>query len=116
MEHDDGLVCAYALDGKGGGATLDWDGVRAWDPGRRMLWVHLDRQCEESRNWLTGESGLDETVSEAMLALGFVTGLLGVNLDGIPGRDHPLGFVVLCGLLVLFGFLELWLFKRLKWL
>ncbi|MEZ5739378.1 MAG: CorA family divalent cation transporter [Burkholderiaceae bacterium] len=37
------------------------------------------------------------------LPLGFLTGLLGVNLGGIPGTDSPWAFTVFCALLVAMG-------------
>ena len=55
-------------------------------------------------------------VATIFLPLGFVTGLLGVNLGGIPGTDEPLAFILLCLGLLGFGLLELLLFRRLKWI
>ncbi|WP_299582285.1 zinc transporter ZntB [uncultured Sunxiuqinia sp.] len=55
-------------------------------------------------------------VAAFFLPLGFFTGLLGVNLAGIPKAESPvafLGFIVI--LLVVVGF-QFWLFKRNKWL
>jgi len=52
-------------------------------------------------------------VAAIFLPLGLVTGLLGVNLAGIPGAGWRYGFWALCGLLgLIFGF-QLWLFRRL---
>lgn len=39
-------------------------------------------------------------VATVFLPLGFVTGLLGVNVGGIPGGDDPAAFWILCGGLV----------------
>jgi zinc transporter len=55
-------------------------------------------------------------VATIMLPLGFFTGLLGVNVDGIPGEDTPWAFAVLCAILGVLIVVELWLFKRLRWL
>jgi zinc transporter len=65
---EDGLICAYRLDGKGGGEPLDWDGVRAQRAGSGLLWLHLDYKQEDSRAWLDHESGIDEVVRGALLA------------------------------------------------
>jgi zinc transporter len=54
-------------------------------------------------------------VAAIFLPLGFVAGLLGVNLGGIPGADKPFGFAVLCLLLVVLTFLLVWLFRRFRW-
>lgn len=55
-------------------------------------------------------------ISAVFLPLGFVTGLFGVNVGGMPGVGSPLAFTLLCaGMLVLVGIL-LALFRRMKWL
>lgn len=64
----DGLVCAYRLDGKGGGEALDWDAVRKWKPRDGMLWVHLDRHGAEARKWLSEDSDVDPAICQALLA------------------------------------------------
>jgi len=50
------------------------------------------------------------------LPLDFVTGLLGVNLGGIPGQDDPLGFLELTIGLTVFAIILLTIFQRLQWL
>ncbi|MDJ0897117.1 MAG: zinc transporter ZntB [Alphaproteobacteria bacterium] len=55
-------------------------------------------------------------VAALFLPLGFLTGLLGVNLGGIPGTGEPWAFVILCVLLLALGALEYWVFRRLKWI
>lgn len=64
----DGLICAFALDGQGGGKRLDWAGVRDWTPDDGVLWVHLDRKEAHSGTWLRDESGVDPVFTEALLA------------------------------------------------
>jgi len=51
-------------------------------------------------------------VGTVFLPLGFVTGLLGVNVAGIPGSDWPLAFEVLAVLLVGVAAFEVMLFRR----
>lgn len=65
---DRGLVCAYRLDGKGGGQALGWPELAAWQPGDGLLWVHLDFTAAEARRWLLEDSGLDDNILEALLA------------------------------------------------
>jgi len=55
-------------------------------------------------------------VAAIFLPLSFVTGLLGINVGGIPGGDSSLGFVVVCVLVVILGFAQLVFFKRKKWI
>jgi len=54
-------------------------------------------------------------VAAIFLPLGFVTGLLGINVGGMPGMEDPDAFwivVGLCGLILLF---QLFLFWKWKW-
>ena len=92
----DGLICAYLLDGGGGGKVLDWAGVQAWTPSDGMLWVHLDRLSETVREWVLTESGISAIIAESLLAeetrpriladdAALVVFLRGVNLN--PGAE-----------------------------
>ncbi|MCG8593938.1 MAG: zinc transporter ZntB [Kiloniellales bacterium] len=65
---DNGLVCAYALDGQGGGRVLDWPEVEGWEANDGLQWVHLSRRAEGAQRWLEQKSGLDPVVQEALLA------------------------------------------------
>jgi len=49
------------------------------------------------------------------LPLGLLTGLLGINVAGIPFAQYPGAFAAVCGLLVLIALFEWWLFRRLGW-
>lgn len=55
-------------------------------------------------------------VAAIFLPLGFLTGLLGVNLGGIPGADSPIGFYAFIGILITTLSCQMLLFKKLKWL
>jgi zinc transporter len=46
------------------------------------------------------------------LPLSLLTGLLGINVAGIPGADHPWAFWVVCGILVAVAALEVTLLRR----
>ncbi len=52
-------------------------------------------------------------VSVVFLPLTFLTGLLGVNLGGIPGADSPAAFTVFTVLLVAVGLIAVWIARRL---
>ncbi len=54
-------------------------------------------------------------VTAVFLPLGFLTGLLGVNVGGIPGAENRLGFVWVIGLVVALVILQVWVFKRQRW-
>ncbi|WP_172330667.1 zinc transporter ZntB [Mangrovicoccus sp. HB161399] len=52
-------------------------------------------------------------ISAVFLPLGFLTGLMGINLGGMPGAGWPFGFWVFSGLLAGVGILVLLLMRRL---
>ncbi|MCL1141240.1 zinc transporter ZntB [Shewanella gaetbuli] len=55
-------------------------------------------------------------ISAVFLPLGFLTGLLGVNIAGIPGAETSWAFAAFCvGLLALIA-LQMYLFYRFKWI
>jgi len=55
-------------------------------------------------------------ISAIFLPLAFLTGLLGINVGGMPGVENANAFWVFCGVMVLLLGIELVIFKRLKWL
>jgi zinc transporter len=92
----DSLICAYILDGQGGGRDVWWPDVDTWKPEAGVLWLHLDHSSPKSQEWLRKFSGLDPLVVEALLAEdtrprcseigdGLLIILRGVNLN--PGAD-----------------------------
>lgn len=69
---------------------------------------------------------MNEKMNRAMYLLGvttvfflpmsFLTGLLGINVGGIPGADSEFGFLLICAILASVGALQWWLFRRWRWL
>lgn len=55
-------------------------------------------------------------VAAIFLPLGFLTGLLGINVGGIPGTDNPHSFWVFCVILVVVVIIQAILFRKMKWL
>lgn len=55
-------------------------------------------------------------ITAIFLPLTFITGLLGVNLAGIPDANDPLSFFILCLLLGGIVGLQLWYLRRKHWL
>jgi len=54
-------------------------------------------------------------ITALFLPLGFVTGMLGVNVGGIPGTTWRWGFLVLCGGMVGLVLGQLWFYRRKGW-
>jgi zinc transporter len=54
-------------------------------------------------------------VAGLFLPLGFLTGLLGINVGGIPLAENPWGFLEVVLFLLFVGFLQILLFWRKRW-
>ena len=75
---------------------------------------------EEINNRLSGQINkaiyILSIVTVIFLPLGLLTGLLGINVGGIPGAESKLAFpIVAFGIITIAVLLILW-FKRIKWL
>lgn len=55
-------------------------------------------------------------VATVFMPLSFITGLLGINVGGIPGTDSPLAFIVVTLILIVIGLIEVIIFKHNKWI
>ena len=55
-------------------------------------------------------------VAAIFLPLGFLTGLLGINVGGIPGSDNPSAFVIFVLILASLLALQVLYFRKKKWL
>jgi zinc transporter len=49
------------------------------------------------------------------LPMSFLTGLLGINVGGIPGAEYSNGFVVACAVIAGVAAFQWFIFRRLKW-
>ncbi|MEJ2028043.1 MAG: CorA family divalent cation transporter [Limibacillus sp.] len=78
-----------------------------------MIQDELSNRLAESAN---SRIYLMSIVAGIFLPLGLVTGLLGINVSGMPGVETPWAFWAVCGLLVVLLGIELWLFRRMRWL
>ncbi|MGR3323201.1 MAG: zinc transporter ZntB [Pseudooceanicola sp.] len=54
-------------------------------------------------------------LSAVFLPLSFLTGLLGINVGGIPGADNPNAFWIACGGMLGVLALQLWILRRVGW-
>jgi zinc transporter len=55
-------------------------------------------------------------VASFVMPLSFVTGLLGVNVGGIPGQTNSLAFPIVIGTLIVMVVVQVFIFRRLKWM
>lgn len=54
-------------------------------------------------------------IAAIFLPLGFLTGLLGINVGGIPGAENQDSFYIFCGILITIVIIQVALFKKMKW-
>ncbi len=54
-------------------------------------------------------------IAAIFLPLGFLTGLLGINVGGIPGADNGNAFWFFCGILMTIVAFQVMAFKKMKW-
>ena len=54
-------------------------------------------------------------IAAIFLPLGFLTGLLGINIGGIPGADNSMAFIAFCIFLCVLVAAQILIFRKLKW-
>lgn len=54
-------------------------------------------------------------VAAIFLPLSFLTGLLGINVGGIPGAENPDAFAIFGGIMVVIVILQVTIFRKLRW-
>ena len=69
------------------------------------------RADEMNRNMM-----IISVVSAVFLPLGFLTGLLGINVGGMPGAENEVAFWIVCALCAGLGAALLVVFRRMGWL
>jgi zinc transporter len=95
-DENDGLVCAYDLDRKGGGKPLELHDLDTPIPAGGLRWMHFDFSKPAGKDWLVQHSGIATTMLDAMLdddirpravqaRDGVLAILRGVNLN--PGSE-----------------------------
>lgn len=54
-------------------------------------------------------------IAAIFLPLGFLTGLFGINIGGMPGVDSPAAFGIFSISLMVLVAIQIWFFKKMKW-
>ncbi len=96
-----------------------WDQVTRYvedlDAIRERAAVVQDELTNRIAERLNSNTYVLSLVAAIFLPLGLVTGLLGINVGGMPGVEHPWAFWIVCALLVALGVFGLWLLRRFRW-
>ncbi len=105
------------------------DDAMYWNELNNSLTLHLE-ELELTRERIgfvleTEHRRRNETMNRTMyllaiitgffLPMTFVTGLLGINVGGIPGSEQPYGFLLSCVLLAILAFGQWLFFRWLRW-
>ena len=90
--------------------------VEDLDAGRERASVVHDQLANHLSDELNRGMYTLSVIAAVFLPLGFITGLLGINVGGMPGVDSSWAFAAVCALLALLAGLEIWLLRRLKWI
>jgi zinc transporter len=90
--------------------------IECLDAVRERTSVTQDELVSHLSDQLNRRMYVLSVVAAVFLPLGFLTGLLGINVAGIPGAEYPKAFMVFTlGLFVLVALL-VWLFRWKRWL
>jgi len=54
-------------------------------------------------------------ITVIFMPLTYITGLLGMNVEGIPAATKPYAFQAVCGISLCVAFVQLYIFRKLKW-
>ncbi len=90
--------------------------VEELDSARDRTAVAYEELSGRLADQLNSRMYLLSIIAGIFLPLGFFTGLLGINVGGIPWANSQWGFVIVVGLLILISLGEYLYFKRRKWL
>jgi zinc transporter len=115
--HGHSIPCLCSADQQHFGEELDR--VTRYVEELEELATRMQILNEEVRNAhaerLNSLAYVFSVVATVFLPLGFLTGLLGVNVSGIPGVEHPYAFWIFTALCVVLAAVQMFVFKRLKW-
>lgn len=90
--------------------------VEDLDAARERTAVAQDELESQLTSKMNSTMYLLSIVTVIFLPLGLVTGLLGINVAGIPGTDNPYAFWIVTGLLVFIAIMQILIFRRKRWM
>ncbi len=94
MSSDSGIIHACKINGDGTATMLEGQSIS--DKMNRNMYVL-------------------SVIAAIFLPLGFLTGLLGINVGGIPGAENPAAFWIFIMMMTVIVGLQIYIFKKLKW-
>ena len=79
------------------------------------LEVSRDERMRRAQEQLNRRMYVLAIITAVFLPLSLITGLLGMNVGGIPGAETSVGFLVVCGTLGALALGSFWLLRRWRW-
>ena len=86
------------------------------DEARDILTVTHEELLSRMSEQLNNRMYVLSLVAAIFLPLGFLTGLLGINVAGIPGAEYKWAFVIFVMMLLGVVVVEIMFFKRKQWI
>ncbi len=90
--------------------------VEDLDAAKERISVAQDELDSQISSKMNKTMYLLSIVTVIFLPLGLITGLLGINVDGIPYANHPFAFLFVCISLLIIAIIEIIFFKKKKWM
>lgn len=90
--------------------------VEDLDAARERATIIQDELVREQAEKLNARMYVVTVIAAVFLPLTFITGLLGTNVGGIPGANHPLGFIIETAILVSVTLGTIMILRWKKWL
>ena len=84
------------------------------DATRERAQISQDQLASRSRQQLQRTMYILAVVTAMFMPLTFITGLLGMNVGGIPGGQSPFGFFAVLAVMVLVFIVLIWVFRRMN--
>lgn len=81
----------------------------------RSTILHEDLAAQTAEEQARASNRLT-TIAALLLPPSLVAGLLGANVEGIPWKDHPWAFGILCLIVAVLFPVQIWLMKKFKWM
>ncbi len=82
------------------------------DAARERAQIAQDQLASKSRHQSQRAMYILTLVTALFLPISFVAGVLGMNVGGLPGEGHSLGFIGSLAVMAAIFVVELWLFRR----
>ena len=90
--------------------------VEALDAARERAVVLKDDVANQVAERMNRNTYILSIVAAIFLPLGFVTGLLGINVGGMPGMENGAAFWITCAGIVVMLLVQLVIFRKLRWI